>query len=47
MNLLLIIAIIVIVVALVGFSGILSALRTAAWLILALGLIILGLAFLA
>ncbi len=46
MNLLLIIAIIVILVALLGFSGLFAALRSAAWLILVIGIVILVLSFL-
>lgn len=44
MNLLLIIAIAVILLGLLGFSGIVSALRGAAWLILVIGVIFLILA---
>jgi uncharacterized membrane protein YtjA (UPF0391 family) len=46
MDILLIIAIIVILVALLGFSGLVSALRSAAWLILVIGIVILVLSFL-
>lgn len=45
MDILIIIAIIVILVALLGFSGVVAALRSAAWLILVIGLVILALAF--
>lgn len=45
MDILLIIAILVILVALLGFSGVVAALRSAAWLILVIGLVILVLAF--
>jgi uncharacterized membrane protein YtjA (UPF0391 family) len=45
MDILIIIAIIVILVALLGFSGLVAALRSAAWLILVIGLVILVLAF--
>lgn len=46
MDILLIIAVVVILVALLGFSGLVSALRSAAWLILVIGIVILVLAFL-
>ncbi|MFP4624348.1 MAG: DUF1328 domain-containing protein [Gemmatimonadota bacterium] len=46
MDILLIIAIVIILVALLGFGGIVSALRSAAWLILVVGLVILVLSFL-
>lgn len=46
MDLLLIIAVAVILLALLGFTGVVSALRAAAWLILVIGLVILVLAFL-
>ena len=46
MDILLIIAIIVILMALLGFTGIVAALRTAAWLILVIGVVILILSFL-
>lgn len=46
MDILIIIAIIVILVALLGFSGLVAALRSAAWLILVIGIVILVLAFL-
>lgn len=45
MDILIIIAIAVIVVALLGFSGMVAVLRSAAWLILVIGLVILALAF--
>lgn len=45
MDILIIIAIIVILVALLGFSGVVAALRSAAWLILVIGLVLLVLAF--
>lgn len=44
MDLLLIIAVILIVMALLGFGGIWAALRSAAWLILVIGIVILVLA---
>ena len=46
MDILLIIAVIVIILAVLGFTGVVAALRAAAWLILVIGLIILALAFL-
>lgn len=46
MDILLIIAVIVILVALLGFSGLVAALRSAAWLILVIGLVVLVLSFL-
>lgn len=46
MDILLIIGIIVILVALLGFTGLVAALKAAAWLILVIGLVILALAFL-
>jgi uncharacterized membrane protein YtjA (UPF0391 family) len=46
MDILLIIAVIVILVALLGFSGLVSVLRSAAWLILVIGIVILVLSFL-
>lgn len=45
MDILIIIAIAVILVALLGFSGMVAVLRSAAWLILVIGLVILALAF--
>ncbi len=46
MDFLLIVAIILILLSLLGFSGIWSALRSAAWLALVIGLVILILSFL-
>lgn len=46
MDILIIIAILVILAALLGFSGLVAALRSAAWLILVIGIVILVLAFL-
>ncbi len=46
MDILLIIAIVVILVGLLGFTGIIAALRTAAWLILVIGVVILVVSFL-
>lgn len=45
MDLLLIIAVAVILLAVLGFTGIVTALRAAAWLILVIGIVILLLAF--
>ncbi|HEX6938220.1 MAG TPA: DUF1328 domain-containing protein [Longimicrobiales bacterium] len=45
MDVLLILAILLILLALLGFGGIWSALRSAAWLILVIGLVILVLSF--
>lgn len=45
MDVLLIVAILLILLALLGFGGIWSALRSAAWLILVIGLVILVLSF--
>ncbi|MEJ2502991.1 MAG: DUF1328 domain-containing protein [Gemmatimonadota bacterium] len=45
MDILLVIAIVVIVLALLGFTGLVAALRAAAWIILVLGLAILALSF--
>ncbi|MBW3553591.1 MAG: DUF1328 domain-containing protein [Gemmatimonadetes bacterium] len=45
MDILLIIAIIVIILAVLGFTGVVTALRAAAWLILVIGIVILALAF--
>lgn len=45
MDILVIIAIIIILVALLGFSGLVAALRSAAWLILVVGIAILVLSF--
>ena len=41
MDLLLIVAIVLILLALLGFGGIISAIRSAAWLILVAGLVVL------
>lgn len=46
MDILLVIAIVVILVGLLAFTGIVAALRAAAWLILLLGLVILAISFL-
>lgn len=46
MDILLVIAIVVILLAILGFTGLVAALRAAAWLILVVGLAILVLAFL-
>jgi hypothetical protein len=43
---LLIVAILLILLSLLGFSGIWSALRSAAWLVLVIGIVILVLSFL-
>lgn len=45
MDILLIIAVIVILLAVLGFTGVVAALKAAAWLILVIGLVILVLAF--
>jgi uncharacterized membrane protein YtjA (UPF0391 family) len=45
MDILLVIAIVVIALALLGFTGLVAALRAAAWIILVLGLAILALSF--
>lgn len=45
MDILLIIAVIVIILAVLGFTGVIAALRAAAWLILVIGIVILALAF--
>lgn len=45
MDVLLILAIILILVSLLGFGGVWSAIRSAAWLILVLGLVLLVLSF--
>ena len=45
MELLLIIGIILVVLALLGFGGVIAALRSAAWLILVIALVIIGLSF--
>jgi uncharacterized membrane protein YtjA (UPF0391 family) len=41
MNILLIVAIVLILLALLGFGGVFSALRSAAWLILVIGIVVL------
>lgn len=46
MNVLLVIAILLILLSLLGFGGVWSALRSAAWLILVIGIVILVLSFL-
>lgn len=46
MDILLILGIVVILLALLGFSGVVAALRAAAWLILVIGIVILVVAFL-
>lgn len=46
MNVLLIIAILLILLSLLGFGGVWSALRSAAWLILVIGIVLLVLSFL-
>lgn len=45
MDALLVIAIILILLALLGFAGIWAALRTAAWLILVIGIVVLVLSW--
>lgn len=45
MELLLIIGVILIVLALLGFGGIISALRSAAWLILVIAIVVIVLSF--
>ena len=45
MDLLLILGILLVLLALLGFGGILSAVRSAAWLILVVALVIIGLSF--
>lgn len=45
MDILLVIAVIVILLAVLGFTGIWAALKAAAWLLLVVGIIILVLAF--
>lgn len=45
MDVLLILAIILILISLLGFGGVWSAIRSAAWLILVLGLVLLVLSF--
>lgn len=44
MDALLVIAVVLLLLALLGFGGIWSALRTAAWLLLVIGIVLLGLA---
>jgi hypothetical protein len=46
MELLLIIGLILIVLALLGFGGVIAALRTAAWLILVIAIVVIGIAVL-
>ena len=46
MNVLLIIAILLILLSLLGFGGVWSALRSAAWLILVIGIVLLAVSFL-
>ncbi len=45
MEILLIIGIILVILALLGFGGVVAALRSAAWLILVVALVIIGLSF--
>ena len=45
MDILLIIAIAIILLGVLGFTGIIAALKTAAWLILVIGVVVLVLAF--
>lgn len=45
MELLLIIGVILIVLALLGFGGVISALRSAAWLILVIAIVVIILSF--
>ena len=45
MDILVIIAVIVILLAVLGFTGVVAALKAAAWLILVIGIVILALAF--
>ena len=45
MELLLIIGVILIVLALLGFGGVISALRSAAWLILVIAIVVIVLSF--
>ncbi|HEX5520998.1 MAG TPA: hypothetical protein VFX29_04845 [Longimicrobiaceae bacterium] len=45
MNVLLIIGIVLILLALLGFGGVVSALRSAAWLILVIAIVLLVLSF--
>jgi hypothetical protein len=46
MDLLLILGVVLILLALLGFGGIVAALRSAAWLILVIALVVIGLSFL-
>jgi hypothetical protein len=46
METLLIVGIVLVVLALLGFSGVVSALRSAAWLILVLAIVVIVLSFL-
>ena len=46
MELLLIIGVVLVVLALLGFGGIISALRSAAWLILVVAIVVIVLSFL-
>lgn len=45
MSVLLIIGIVLIILALLGFGGVVSALRTAAWLILVIAIVLIVLSF--
>lgn len=45
MELLLIVGVVLLVLALLGFGGIISALRSAAWLILVIALVVIVLSF--
>ena len=45
MELLLIVGVILIILALLGFGGIISALRSAAWLILVVAIVVIALSF--
>jgi hypothetical protein len=45
MDPLLLIAVVLIIIALLGFGGILSAIRSAAWIILVVAIVLFGLAF--
>lgn len=46
MDLLLIIGVVLVLVALLGFGGIIAAIRSAAWIILVVALVVIGLAVL-
>lgn len=46
MELLLIVGVVLVILALLGFGGIISALRSAAWLILVIAIVIIVLSFL-